>query len=163
MDADLFKAAMGGVVGPVTVITAKRQDGTPHGTTVSAMMSLSLDPMMVVVSLATTSELLAHVKASGRLGVNVCSVGHEDAAMAFARSGDHDQFADVDWTWDDDLPRLEGVGVWLAGEVEQFVPGGDHELLLTRVVGIDVDETPLPLVYARRAFGTHSGLLADGA
>lgn len=161
MDADLFKAAMGGVCGPVTVITTKRTDGGPHGTTVSAMMSLSLDPMLVVVSLATTSELLAQVRSSGRIGVNVLSLGQEDAAMTFARSGDDDQFADVAWSWDNDLPRLAGVGVWIAGEVEQFVPGGDHELLLTRVVHAAVEELP-PLVYARRAFGTHSGLLPEG-
>lgn len=158
MTGDDFKRAMAGVCGPVTVVTTRRADGKPHGTTVSAMASLSLDPPMVTVSLADTSRLLAAVRETGRIGINVLSHGQDDLAMTFGSSAEN-QFEAVDWSWDDGLPRLAGAGVWLVGEVREFVDGGDHHVLLTLVTGVDVEDLP-PLVYARRTFGTHSGLVA---
>ena len=160
MDAELFKAAMAGVTGPVTIVTTRTADGEAYGTTVSAMMSLSLDPPMVVVALGEGSSLLDHVRETGRIGVNVLAADQEDLAMAFARSG-ADKFADASWGWDHDLPRLDGVGVWIAGAVDELVTGGDHTLLLTRVEAAHVVDDALPLVYGKRAFGTHTGLSPD--
>ena len=45
-----FREVMAGVATPVSVVTAI-SDGRPHGTTVSAFASLSMDPPMVLVAL----------------------------------------------------------------------------------------------------------------
>jgi flavin reductase (DIM6/NTAB) family NADH-FMN oxidoreductase RutF len=50
VSADDFRSVMGAVATPVAVATAMDQRG-PHGTTVSAFTSLSLDPPMVLVAL----------------------------------------------------------------------------------------------------------------
>ena len=90
---DAFREVMGGVATPVSVITSAI-DGVPHGTTVSAFSSLSLEPAMILVCLDLKSELLAMILQSQRFGVNVLDSGGSEIAMAFARKGG-DKFASV--------------------------------------------------------------------
>jgi flavin reductase (DIM6/NTAB) family NADH-FMN oxidoreductase RutF len=147
---DAFKDAMAAVCGPVTVITTTC-DGRPFGTTVSAFWSLSLRPPMVGLALAHDSELLDRLRDTRRLGVNLLADGQQDLALNFARKGGGAKFDGVPWTADAGLPRLTAAPVWLACAIEQFVPAGDHVVLVA-------GRPALPLVYAQRAFGTHSGL-----
>jgi flavin reductase (DIM6/NTAB) family NADH-FMN oxidoreductase RutF len=152
---DAFKDAMAAVCAPVTVMTTNC-DGHPFGTTVSAFWSLSLRPPMVGLALAHDSELLHRLRATRRLGVNLLADGQQDLALNFARKGGA-KFDGVSWTADAGLPRLTAAPVWLACDVQQFVPAGDHVVLVAEVAAI-ARRPALPLVYAQRAFGTHSGL-----
>lgn len=154
--SDAFKDAMAAVCGPVTVITTTC-DGRPFGTTVSAFWSLSLRPPMVGLALAHDSELLDRLRDTRRLGVNLLADGQQDLALNFARKGGGAKFDGVPWTADAGLPRLTAAPVWLACDIEQFVPAGDHVVLVAAVAGT-ARRPALPLVYAQRAFGTHSGL-----
>src|SRR3954469_19110691 len=81
-----FRNVMAGVCTPVSVVTTIA-DGRPHGTTVSAFASLSMDPPMVQVSLDHGSELLALVRDSGTFGLNVLSSGQSALATMFATKG----------------------------------------------------------------------------
>jgi flavin reductase (DIM6/NTAB) family NADH-FMN oxidoreductase RutF len=153
---DAFKDAMAAVCAPVTVMTTTC-DGHPFGTTVSAFWSLSLRPPMVGLALADDSELLHRLRDTRRLGVNLLADGQQELAMNFARKGGA-KFDGISWTTADaGLPRLTAAPVWLACDVQQFVPAGDHVVLVAGVVAI-ARRPSLPLVYAQRAFGTHSGL-----
>jgi flavin reductase (DIM6/NTAB) family NADH-FMN oxidoreductase RutF len=71
-----FREVMAGVATPVTVVTAM-SDGLPHGTTVSAFASLSMNPPMVLVSLDRGSELLSLIQESRRFGVSVLGTPEE--------------------------------------------------------------------------------------
>jgi len=150
---DRFRDVMSTVCSPVTVITAAGQD-RPHGTTVSAFTSLSLDPPMVLVSLDKTSELLSFVRATGRFGVNVMGREQSAVAMAFARKGDQ-KFQGVPWTPDRGLPRLDGAPGWLACDLAGLVPAGDHVIILGTVTDADAQHGD-PLTYHSRAFGISS-------
>jgi len=156
LDEADFREVMASVCTPVTVVTTLDGD-RPHGTTVSAFGSLSLRPPMVTVALDRDSDLLAIVQRTRRIGVNVLSHGQEELALTFARKG-AEKFAGVDWERDRDLPRIDGVGGWLACEVAEIVPGGDHSIVLADVVGAHAQSEP-PLVYQRRLFGTHSAFM----
>lgn len=134
-----FRTVMAAVCTPVSVITALDGD-RPHGTTVSAFASLSLEPPMVLVALDLGSDLLALVRRTGRFGLNVLSAAQSGLAEVFARKG-ADKFAGVRWTDDGGLPRLDATAGWLACEVDTLVPG----------------ELP-PLTYHRRLYGTHTAL-----
>ncbi|NLT07050.1 MAG: flavin reductase family protein [Solirubrobacterales bacterium] len=156
LDEADFREVMAAVCTPVTVVTTLDGD-RPHGTTVSAFGSLSLRPPMVTVALDRDSDLLALVRRTRRIGVNVLSHGQEELALAFARKGG-DKFDGVAWGVDHDLPRIDGVGGWLACDVAEIVPGGDHSIVLGGVVAAHAQSEP-PLVYQRRLFGTHSAFL----
>ena len=108
VDATVFRDTLARVPTPVTVVTS-HLDRNPHGTTVSAFSSLSLEPPMILVSLDQNSDLLKIIQDSGRFGVNVLASGQQSLATQFAKKG-ADKFADVAWYMDHDAPRLAGKG-----------------------------------------------------
>jgi flavin reductase (DIM6/NTAB) family NADH-FMN oxidoreductase RutF len=149
-----FRDVMAEVCSPVTVVTSVHS-AQPHGTTISAFASLSLRPPMITVALDRNSDLLAKVRASRRLGVNILGSGQDWLAVQFARKGP-DKFVGVDWYVDHDLPRLSRAVGWLVCTVEQLVDGGDHALVIAAVQHADCVPAA-PLAYHRRVFGTHCG------
>lgn len=153
---DRFREVMAGVATPVSVITSLA-GGRPHGTTVSAFASLSMDPPMVLVALDRGSDLLAVVKQSGRFGVNVLGAHQHDLALVFAKKGGAGKFAGVRWETDNDVPRLSGAPGWVACEVATLVDGGDHVIALGLVADAEITDGR-PLTYHRRVFGTHAPL-----
>lgn len=146
-----FIAALAGVCTPVSVVTSHHR-GRPHGTTVSAFCSLSLDPPMVLVSLDRGSDLLAMVSESGRFGVNVLSHDQDELARRFARKGT-DKFDRAEWDLHLGVPRLAGAATWLACRLEQLMEGGDH-LVAYGLVEHAESAPGDPLLYRNRAFGT---------
>lgn len=147
-----FVEVMAEVCAPVTVLTTWA-DGRPHGTTVSAFASLSLQPPMVVTALDRRSDLLAVLERTGQVGVNVLASTQHELARRFAQKGP-DKFDGVEWTDDHGVPRLPGVVGWLACRVARFTEGGDHVLVIGAVE--EASAVPgAPLAYHRRLFGTH--------
>jgi flavin reductase (DIM6/NTAB) family NADH-FMN oxidoreductase RutF len=153
--AELFKAAMGSVCTPVSVVTAF-DDARPHGTTVSAFCSLSLTPPMVLVALDEGSALLQVLRGTSRFGLNVLSRCQDAIAGKFATKGD-DKFDAVVWESRSGVPHITGSACWFACDVEQFVAGGDHTVIMGRVIETHDADLP-PLTYHRRGFGTHAAL-----
>lgn len=156
-----FREVMAGVATPVSVVTSV-DGGLPHGTTVSAFASLSMNPPMVLVALDRGSELLALVRGSRRFGVNVLGATQSALALAFAKKGGTGKFAGVPWELRDGLPHLPGAPGWLACDLTDLVDGGDHVLALGTVTAADtVGGTPL--TYHARAFGTHTALAEEAS
>lgn len=153
--SETFRDVMAGMCTPVSIVTAMDGD-RPHGTTVSAFASLSLDPPMVLAALDRESDLLALVRRDERFGVNVLASAQSEIAAACARKG-NDKFAHVDWHVQCNVPRLDGVSGWLACAVHQLVEGGDHVIALGTV--LEAKRSPAtPLTYHAREFGTHAAL-----
>ncbi|MEU1275659.1 flavin reductase family protein [Streptomyces sp. NPDC005799] len=152
----VFREVMAAVCTPVSVVTAIRE-GRPHGTTVSAFASLSMNPPMILVSLDRSSELLAVIRESGAFGVNVLSSGQSALARQFATKGGAGKFTGVRWQVEARVPRLPDAGGFLACDAVRFVEGGDHVVLLGLVRAADTVSGP-PLTYHARSFGTHTAL-----
>lgn len=159
IDQEAFVELMSGVCAPVTVVTAMTAGGRPHGSTVSSFASLSLHPPLVSFALDRSSGLLPHLQPGARVGVNILGAHQPELASTFARPrpGPGSKFDGVTWSVRAGLPYLPGSAGWTAGHVERHVDGGDHILLVMSVAEAESTETA-PLVYARRTFGTHSGL-----
>ncbi|GAF43142.1 flavin reductase family protein [Rhodococcus wratislaviensis] len=148
-----FRDAMATVCTPVAVITSL--DGErPHGTTVSAFMSLSMTPPMILIALDNRSDLLELVRSTGLFAVNVLNSRQGSLAMSFAKKG-RDKFDGVEWSRIQELPRIRGCPVWIACTAEAFVPGGDHTIVTGSVALVEtLDKSPL--TYHNRVFGTHA-------
>jgi flavin reductase (DIM6/NTAB) family NADH-FMN oxidoreductase RutF len=151
MDSETFKEALAGVCTPVSVVTSHR-DGHPHGTTVSAFCSLSLEPPMVLVSLDRSSDLLAIVSESRVFGINVLNHSQQELALNFARKG-ADKFDGVAWQLERGVPRISGAATWLVCKLERLHEGGDH-LIAVGLVEHAESAPGNPLLYRRREFGT---------
>jgi flavin reductase (DIM6/NTAB) family NADH-FMN oxidoreductase RutF len=150
---DDFRSTMASVCAPVTIVTA--MDGErPHGTTVSAFSSLSLEPPLVMVALDRGSDLLAIVRVAGLFGVNLLSHLQDDLALRFAKKG-LDKFEGVDWHAEQGVPRIADASGWLVCELRELHDGGDHEIAVGHVLAA-APIAGAPLVYHNRQFGTHS-------
>jgi flavin reductase (DIM6/NTAB) family NADH-FMN oxidoreductase RutF len=150
VDFDTFCELFSGVPAAVTVVTAQNGDGLPHGTTVSAFCSLSLNPPLVIVALDRSSDLLPLVERQGRFGINVLAGGQEEVGAACACKGP-DKLAATSWRYDAGLPRIEGSAAWLACDVQDVLDGGDHVIVVGLVTACEPGEAD-PLVYHRRNF-----------
>jgi flavin reductase (DIM6/NTAB) family NADH-FMN oxidoreductase RutF len=159
VDPGAFRAVMATVCTPVSVVTAMAGD-RPHGSTVSAFASLSLNPPMVLVSLDLASDLLRHIRDSGAFGLNILHDGQAALAASFARKGD-DKFDGVSWVLQGGVPRLDGCAGWLACTVDRLVDGGDHVVAFGRVIDAG-HAAASPLTYHQRQFGTHQALPENG-
>lgn len=153
--AEAFKDCMASICAPLSVVTAEFA-GRPHGTSVSAFASLSLDPPMVLVSLNNNSELLPVIERSGRFGLNILSSGQADLGMQFGRKG-IDRFDGVSWNTTAGVPRLDEVAAWAACELHKTVDGGDHKIVLGTVIRAEHAESA-PLLYYKRQFGTYTSV-----
>ncbi|MHA4852761.1 flavin reductase family protein [Rhodococcus sp. MSC1_016] len=151
-----FKEAMAHVATPVAVVSSV-DGGLPVGTTVSAFMSLSMTPPMVLVSLDKGSETLELVATSRRFGLNILASDQTSTALKFAKKGGVGKFNGVRWDLDHEVPRITGVAGWVACTVKQIVEGGDHMIVLGSVVAAEHVHGE-PLTYHGRAFGTHSAI-----
>ena len=106
----------------------------PAGLTTNAFTSLSLDPKLVLVCLDLESRTLAAVREHRRLAVNVLAADQRELAVKFAGKEAHaDKFRDVPWREEAGVPVLDGCVAWVAGPVEELVPGGDHVIAITAV------------------------------
>ncbi|RZI94344.1 MAG: flavin reductase [Microbacterium sp.] len=146
-----LRNAMANFATGLTIVTTS-DGGRPHGSTLSGVMSLSMDPPMILLSLSRTSSLLARLQRGGRFGVNVLAAHQDQVALRFATKV-HDRFADIGWR-DDGAPRLDDVHAWVLADVTGTVPAGDHVLVLGTVVSAETGDHQ-PLTYWKRTFGTH--------
>jgi flavin reductase (DIM6/NTAB) family NADH-FMN oxidoreductase RutF len=148
-DSEL-RDALSEVPTPVTVITTL-DDGGPHGTTVSAFCSLSARPPLLLVALDRESVLLRKLRSTGRFGVSVLADGQDEIARRCASKAE-DKFEAVPWHAEDGVPRIDGAASWFLCEIEELLPGGDHEIVVGHVLECARDGQAGSLVYHRRDF-----------
>lgn len=151
VDTRRFRDAVGRFPTGVTVVTA-RQGDVHHGMTANSFTSVSLDPVLVLVSVDKTSRLHEMVLDTGEWGVSVLGEQHEWLSRRFARRTPKDRFDDVAY-------RLGAeTGVILLDEALSTFEcrtvaahdGGDHTVLIGEVCSVDFgDPDASPLVYYR--------------
>jgi flavin reductase len=114
----------------VTIVTFA-SDGGPRGITVNAFTSVSLDPPLILISIAERAR--SHDLLRDRpFAVNVLRTEQEFLARHFA--GMPDQGLSVSWVEGKVAPKLEGTLAWLECEPWRAYEAGDHTLYLGEVV-----------------------------
>ena len=150
-----LRHALGHLPTGVTVVTSLTPDGTPTGTTVSAVCSLSAEPALLLVCLARGSATLQAVRGHRQFAVNVLADGQHALSSNFARSGDAASWDEVRHrALETGLPRLEGTLAAFDCEVHELMKGGDHDIVIGRVRSVHVDEAVAerPLLHWRGAY-----------
>jgi len=152
VDPQVLRDVLGHFASGVTVVTARTADG-PAGFTCQSFSSLSLDPPLVAFAPARTSQTWPALRAIGRFCVNVLAEGQGAVSQNFARSG-VDKFAGVTWSPSvHGAPVLDGVVAWIDGELWAEYDGGDHSIVVARVLDLGADPDRRPLLFHRGAYG----------
>ncbi|PXA82838.1 flavin reductase [Nostoc sp. 3335mG] len=146
----ILRDALGCFGTGVTVVTTIDAEGEPIGLTANSFTSVSLDPPLILFSLAKSSASLDLFRNAGRFAVNVLHIGQQPVAGRFARR-DAPRFESVDWGF-----RAEGGSPILAGSLASFDcktfavhEGGDHLIFIGQVEHAWFEPHRDPLLYFR--------------
>ena len=149
-DPALYRDVMGAFATGVTVMTLQG-DGFRLGVTASSFNTVSLDPPLILWSLALKAPSLDAFRRHDLFAVNVLSAEQKDIALQFARPSD-DKFAGVATVpGQHGLPLIAGALAHIECRTVARYPGGDHEIMLAEVLTLRRGEGD-PLVFQRGAF-----------
>lgn len=127
-----LRTGLGAFATGVTIVTAFDAD-QPVGITVNSFASVSLDPPMILWSVAREANCAAAFAPGRRFCVHVLAAGQEALARRFARTGG-DKFADLEWTPSSHgTPLLPGCIAEFHCSVDACHAGGDHTIIVGRV------------------------------
>ena len=143
-----LRNAMGRFATGVTVVTTADGD-LVHGMTANGVLSVSLDPPLVLVSLGRCrmAEMLPR---TGRYGISVL---HEEQAAIAAHFAGQARIEDpLDFEWRAGLPYVAGSLAQVGCRVVAVHPAGDHRLWVGRVEHMDHRDGP-PLLFYTGRFG----------
>lgn len=129
--ANLFRGSLGRFATGVAIVTF---DGSRsrHGLTVNSFTSVSIEPPLVLVSIARNAK--AHDELAGRpFAVNILGAEQQDLAMHFAGRPGREPL----WVEGETAPRLSGVLAYFECTPWAAYDGGDHTLYLGRVEHFD--------------------------
>ncbi len=142
-----YRDAIGRFATGVCVVTCDGPAG-PAGLTTNAVSSLSLDPLLLLVCFDNTSRTLPAVRSAGRFAVNVLRDDQADLAAVFAsKRQQHEKFAEVTHRVEHGLPVLDGALAWLACDLQELLPGGDHTIGIGAVTAVHNEPLGEPLLW----------------
>ena len=148
-DPRTLRDALGCFATGVTVVTCLDEAGRPAGLTVNSFTSVSLEPPLLSVCIAKQAASAKPLSEAPNFAINVLQTGQQPASIRFS-TRDEDRFGATPWACGEaGAPILEdSLGVF---ECEHFAlyDGGDHHILVGRVIKASFDASLDPLLYFR--------------
>ena len=147
-----FRNALGRFASGVTVTTGLAPDGTPVGATVNAFTSLSLEPPLILICLAKSMNSLPAFIEGNHFAINILKDSQRQISVNFATQS-ADKFSNVAHnTWSSGVPILSGCLVNMECVREAVYEGGDHEIIVGRVLRLEIADSGEPLLFYRGAY-----------
>ncbi len=145
-----LRDALGRFATGVTVVTCGTAQG-PVGITANSFASVSLDPPLVLWSVAKSSSRYAHFAAAEHYAIHVLAETERDLAARFTRGGAG--FDGLDWTTSaEGIPQIAGTLARFDCARDAGHDAGDHLILVGRVLRASL-RAGNPLVFSQGHFG----------
>jgi flavin reductase (DIM6/NTAB) family NADH-FMN oxidoreductase RutF/DNA-binding MarR family transcriptional regulator len=146
-----FRQCLGQFATGVTVMTAET-GGHRAGVTANSFSSVSLDPPLILWSISKTSRSFQAFAEARHFAVNILGQDQIRLSQIFS-SSEADKFAEVEWSIGrHGSPVLDGVTALLECEREAVYEGGDHLIIVGRVLRFATFEGE-PLIFAQGKYG----------
>jgi flavin reductase (DIM6/NTAB) family NADH-FMN oxidoreductase RutF/DNA-binding MarR family transcriptional regulator len=150
-DSRAYRRALGNFATGVTIAAATAPDGTRAGVTANSFNSVSLEPPLILWSIDKRSSSLAVFQQASHFAVNILAADQIDLSNQFARPRD-DKFEGVAFeTGIGGTPLFPDCAARFQCELHQQVDGGDHVILIGKVLAFD-DLGRSPLLYHQGAY-----------
>lgn len=163
-DARRFRSALGSFATGVTIVTTRDADGQDVGLTANSFNSVSLDPPMVLWSLAKSARSLSAFLAATHFAVHVLAADQEELSLRFSARG-CERFAGLDLERGAaQVPLLRGCSARFQCRTAFRHEGGDHVIFVGAVDSFDQSDRP-PLIFhgGRYALAVQKTAAADAA
>jgi flavin reductase (DIM6/NTAB) family NADH-FMN oxidoreductase RutF len=154
IDAEQLRAAMHTWTTGVTVVTASH-NGVTHGMTVNSFTSISLEPVLIAVSLGRASRTCELVSRAGVFGLTILSAEQQAISDLFAGRTNNtgDRFANIKTkTLITGAPLIEGGLAWMDCRVVHTYDGGMNMLFIGEVLSMRSEGRGEPLIYHNRSY-----------
>ena len=136
-DPKAFRNACGMFATGITVVTTTGPQGEPIGMTVNSFASVSLTPPLVLWSVGNHANSFALFSNAKHYAVHILYKQQESISALFASRGE-DKFGGLNWTTGvAGSPILPDFAVCFQCTMEHVYPGGDHNILVGRVVAFE--------------------------
>jgi len=154
LDSRTLRDTLGLFVTGVTVITTQTSAGERIGITANSFNSVSLDPPLVLWSIAHTSRCLEAFEAARFFAVHILRGDQVALSQAFAQSGTN-KFAGLETLAGlGSVPLLPDCAAHLECSIFGRHPAGDHSIYVAKVERLQSDATARPLVYHGGRYAT---------
>lgn len=147
IDPREFRDALGCFATGIAVATARPADGRPVGMTINSFASVSLDPPLVLWSIARTATGFAAFRDAGNFVINVLREEQRAVSARFAGQADDRWEGIAVERWTTGAPVIAGSLAVVECATEAIHEGGDHLILVGRVLRLASDRSGRPLVY----------------
>ncbi|MDI6029144.1 flavin reductase [Corticibacterium sp. UT-5YL-CI-8] len=150
-DPKSFRRTLGQFATGVTAVTTTTSAG-PIGVTANSFSSLSLDPPLVLWSIARTSRSFEAFRQSSHFAVSILAEDQMAVSQTLSSSSE-DKFGSLGWSKGvDGVPIITGALATVECATETLHDGGDHIILVGRVLR-HRRFTGKPLLYAQGQYG----------
>ena len=137
----------------VSVVVAE-VEGRRAALTVSTLLSLSLEPALVGISIALQASLHEVLRDAGEWAVSILGGDHAHLAQHFARGVPPIALWHGIAVRSDDPRLLDGAVGWITVRTVDQVRTGDHTFFVGEVVSLEQGPAPTSLVYVGREYRT---------
>lgn len=138
LSPDRLKQAFAAVPTGVSVITTAGPQGL-RGMTASAVCSVSVDPLLVLVCINNRSETLRDILENRTFTINVLRDAQASVSQVFAsRTPPADKFSTVAYRLENGHAVLDDALVSVSCKLFDTTPGGDHTIVVGSVTSIRV-------------------------
>ena len=150
-----FRRALGMFGTGVTIVTTRAENGEPVGITANSFNSVSLEPPMVLWSLAKNARSLPVFQNADTWNVHILSNEQEALSNRFARAGE-DKFSGLPLDSEEThAPLLQDCSARFKCKTAFQYDGGDHIIFVGEVTGYDANPHP-PLLYVTGGYALAS-------
>ena len=152
MTGDELREVMRRFPAPVAVVTA-RVDEERYGFTAGSVVSLSLEPPLVGISISRETALNLLLKESETFAVSLLAADQDGIAQHFSRSvpplvlWNGIQLRDVEGP-----PQIDGALGWLVCRRDRELEVGTHTFFVAEVLSVEEGRGGSALLYAHRAY-----------
>ena len=162
LDGRQFRNALGAFATGVTIVTTREASGVDVGMTANSFSSVSLDPPMVLWSLAKTSSSIDAFRSASAFAVHVLAEDQEPLSARFATKGiDRFEGQSVE-RGEEGIPMLRDYSARFECRTAFEHEGGDHVILVGEVVRF-THTGRAPLVFHGGRYGRLVGTEAETA
>ena len=153
-DAREFRNALGCFATGITVVTSKGASGEPLGVTVNSFSSVSLDPPLVLFSLAHVGGHCQEFLSSGKFAVNILTPDQRHLSDRFSMNRDN-RFEGIDHlVGENGSPVFESSLAVFECETHAVHEAGDHAVFISKVTNVIMADKEEALLFHKGQYHT---------
>lgn len=124
----------------------------PMGVTVNSFTSVSMDPALVLYCIKTQAGSHENIMNFPRFSINILNHKQKDVATLCVARGGHSLDSSLYEFSELAIPVLKEANAIIECERTATYPGGDHTIVVAKVLSLNIVQTTQPLIFHRSQF-----------